>query len=80
MRTPISSAETTIPTPEGVRCEAPGCGAVLTPAQLVRRARACSPSCRRRAHRARQRAALEARIARVASELAELRALVGRLG
>jgi multidrug efflux pump subunit AcrA (membrane-fusion protein) len=65
------------PAPDAPVCEAPGCGRPLTTAQLARGARACSPACRRAAHRARQRdrrlAEIDASIAGLESALALLR-------
>lgn len=72
---PADPAGTAAETPV---CEAPGCGRALTDAQVAKGARACSPACRARAHRARRRGALLTRLDALAAELARLRAEVER--
>ena len=55
-------------------CEAPGCGRPLSPGQLVKGARACSPACRAKAHRERRKRARLAEIDAAVATLLSLRA------
>lgn len=65
------------PTPAPV-CEAPGCGRVVTPAQVARGAKACSAACRARAHREHKRARRLAEIDAAVRTLLDLRAEIAR--
>jgi hypothetical protein len=60
------------------RCEAVGCGRALTPAQVSREARACSPRCRVAAHRERRKRARLAEIDAAIRVLEELRVEIAR--
>ncbi len=62
---------------DAARCAAPYCGQPLTRAATGRRSRYCSANCRQAARRARVRAEEEA--AARAAQLAEARAITGRL-
>jgi hypothetical protein len=66
-----TSAETSL-------CDAPGCGRALTPAQVSREARACSPRCRVAAHRERRKRARLAEIDAAIRVLEELRVEIAR--
>jgi hypothetical protein len=59
-------------------CEAVACGRALTPAQLARGARACSASCRARAHREGRKARRLAEIDQALRVLLDLRAEIER--
>ena len=71
----------TLPTDSPVAapvCEAAGCDNVLTPPQVARGARACSASCRARAHRQGRKARRLAEIDAAVKTLLDLRAEIAR--
>jgi hypothetical protein len=68
----------TPPPTDAPLCEAPGCGRVLTPAQVARDAKACSAPCRARAHREGKRARRLAEIDAAVKALLDLRAEIAR--